>query len=194
MDKDKKGSGAWTKERTPGQPKMSTVQSNKAMIVLPVNSERARRSGKLESFKAGDIEEAVRMIEPKEEFDLQDISLDGPAAEITPSRIRASMQYGRNDPKEVMDDFKIPSLVAGIEAAYKDSVSNVDKYLLLRQRLQYVVVDNLHQLLTDTDYMDSWGLFSNPSARKQLVAAIDREIEKTIELASKYRKTPNERE
>lgn len=159
MPKKERLTGANIIQPLPGQPGVSELISNKAVIPLALNPGEA---GKDLSLKhCGSLKKAADTFKPELEFQVQHI--ENPADEnCAPTQVTVKMAYGRDT--SVLNDFTAPNLIGKARGPNKSRT-------LLDQRLTSVILQDLAEQL-DKDALQQ----QLKTSRDRLVAALDEQI------------------
>jgi hypothetical protein len=181
--------GADTYERGSGQPAVSDLISNRTMLVQELNPKRAAKSEKVEVRDVPNLARAVEEFEPEADFSLNDTHLKEDGS-VEVSEVTVTMKYGNDKPdpavitdpvirdqtiaRQVIADFRPEALVGKVQ---RDGKSELECRLLLRQRLQSQVMEQLLIRLNDPEFAAA---ISDAQKREAILKAIDQQIEKTM--------------
>jgi hypothetical protein len=190
MGKKPRLTGASTRKRPKGQPKVAELNSNAAIIALPVNPARAKAKGnQVEMIPAGSVGEVVRRTgAPKAEFSVK-VTARGTKSDADPVAKSAAMEYGADDPENVLTDFLADSLISKVKLATPAvNADQIAQRPLLDQRLEFLAVD---EFLTNSRVK---ALLEEPGGAKRLLEAIQAEIGRVEDLAVVVRQRTNVKE
>jgi len=147
----------------------SKLISNRTVLVRALNEKRSKASDKVEVVDVPDVAAAVKALGPEAEFHLQDARL-GEGGKVEVSEVAVTMTYGADNAARVVEDFS-PEALAG--KAVAEAGNEVERRLLLRQRLQSQVIEQLVAKLKDPKFAAQ---LDDPAARKAILAELDTRI------------------
>jgi hypothetical protein len=155
-----------------GQPKVAKLQTNKTLMVLPLNPTRAKESRELEVIRAPRLSVAAENAKPEQEY----VVLDQNAAPV-----KATMRYGRDSPDDILRDFEIDMLVAKLEIP---GVEGIAGRPMLRQRLRSAMAE---MLLRTMDRPEVAHRLETHAERLEAAKVLEAEILRVKALAVKQR-------
>ena len=144
-------------------PGVNELIPNKTLMIANVNEETAGEDVK-NRVRCASIVDVAKTFKPKKTFSVKKIDdLTKKDSEIVESSI--TMDYSRNTSK-VIDNFLDKNIV--VKARDKN-----DEQILLQQRLQTKILDDLAEKLRDTKFQKSLS-----SKKAELIAALKDELDK----------------
>lgn len=161
--------GADVYERGSGQPAVTELISNRTVLVLELNPKRAAEAETVEVRDVPNLKQAVGAFQPEADFELKDTQLTD-AGRVEVSDVSVTMQYGNDKPDQVIADFKPESLVGKVQGP---GDSEMKRRVLLRQRLQSQVIEQLLARLNDPKFAE---IVNDTEKRQAILAALDRQI------------------
>lgn len=151
----------------PGQVSIAKLTSNRTMLVLRLNARGASKG--LEVVEVKDLAGAVVAFAPETEFQLQDAVL-AEGGKVALGKVTLTMTYGANEAARVVEDFSPEALVG---KAVADDGNEVERRVLLRQRLQSQVIEELVSKLRAPQFAEQ---INDPSRRQALLDELDKRI------------------
>jgi hypothetical protein len=156
-------------ERGSGQPAMTNLISNRTVLVQELNPKRAADADAVEVRDVPNLTAAVDAFQPEIDFQVKDTQLTE-AGGVQISDVTVTMRYGGDKQDQVIADFKPESLVGKVQGP---GDSEMERRVLLRQRLQSQVIEQLLARLNEPKFAEA---VSDPQKRLAILATLDQQI------------------